>query len=138
MDIQQAYRNVPVYTSRMKSEGNFCVDAALPFGLQSAPLLFTALADAVQWVVQQGWILHYIDDFITIGPPVSVEHDNHGESMPEPGFTNWKEENWGLSNMHYLLGNWTGYSCHGDAFAYWKVEPAETISKEVQRLKKGH
>ena len=50
------------------------IDATIPFGLLSAPLLFKALTDNVQWVVQQEglkWILHYIDDFITIGAPDS-------------------------------------------------------------------
>ena len=28
------------------------VDAALPFGLRSAPKIFTALADAVEWIAQ--------------------------------------------------------------------------------------
>ena len=50
------------------------VDAALPFGLHSAPLIFTALADGLQWVLQQrgtSFIAHYLVDFITLGPPGS-------------------------------------------------------------------
>ena len=38
------------------------------------PLIFTAIADALQWVIQKDgarWIFHYIDDFITIGEPES-------------------------------------------------------------------
>jgi len=81
LDIKQAYRNVPVHPADrfylgMEWEGCVYIVAALPFGLRSAPLLFTALADAVQWVVQQEgvrWILHYIDDFITVGAPGSAE-----------------------------------------------------------------
>ena len=70
----------------MEWEGNVYIDASLPFGLQSAPLLFTALAlaDAVQWVIQQEgvrWILHYIDDFITIGAPGSVECSHNMAAM---------------------------------------------------------
>ena len=48
------------------------VDAALPFGLGSALLIFTTLADGLQWVLQQpgtSFIAHYLDDFITLGPP---------------------------------------------------------------------
>ena len=53
LDIKQAYRYIPVspldrrYLG-MQWGGNFYIDAALPFGLRSAPLLFTALANAVQ------------------------------------------------------------------------------------------
>ena len=49
-------------------------DTRLPFGLRSAPKIFTAVADALQWVFQkQGvtWVVHYLDDYITIGPPGS-------------------------------------------------------------------
>ena len=48
------------------------MDMVLPFGLHSAPLLFTAVADALQWAMQQkgtSWVDHYIDDFITMGEP---------------------------------------------------------------------
>ena len=52
------------------------IDGALPFGLRSAPLLFTALGDAMQWAVEQlgvSWVGHYIDDFVTVGSPGSGE-----------------------------------------------------------------
>ena len=49
------------------------IDAALPFGLHSAPKIFTAVADAVTWIIQQQGapllIIHYLDDFLLIGPP---------------------------------------------------------------------
>ena len=81
IDIQQAYRNVPVFAADrqylgMQWEGQIFIDGVLPFGLRSAPLMFTALADALQWVIQQEgtkWIFHYIDDFITVGEPDSKE-----------------------------------------------------------------
>ena len=46
----------------------------LPFGLRSAPKIFTALADALEWVLQRHgvtWLAHYLDDYITIGLPNS-------------------------------------------------------------------
>lgn len=51
MDIKQAYRNVPVHPEDrcklgMKWKEEILIDAALPFGLRSAPLIFSALADA--------------------------------------------------------------------------------------------
>ena len=47
----------------------------LPFGLRSAPKIFTALMDGLEWVLRQRgieWIWHYLDDFIMIGPPDST------------------------------------------------------------------
>lgn len=74
-DIKQAYRNVPVHPMDrgllgMQWQGKLLVDGCLPFGLRSAPLLFTVAADLLQWAVcKRGatWVRHYIDDFITVG-----------------------------------------------------------------------
>ncbi len=74
-DVRAAYRNVPVHPRDrwllgMRWDGETFVDGALPFGLRSAPLLFTALGDAVEWVAQRKgaqWIKHYIDDFVMVG-----------------------------------------------------------------------
>ena len=79
IDVQQAYRNVPVHPDDrhllgMEWQGQVFVNGALPFGLRSAPLLFTALGDAIQWVAEAkgvSWLGHYIDDFVTVGEPNS-------------------------------------------------------------------
>ena len=58
VDVSQAYRNVRVnwHLLGMEWEGNVYVDGTLPFGLRSAPLLFTALGDAIQWSMEEaGW-----------------------------------------------------------------------------------
>jgi len=58
--------------TRICWHGKLFVDAALPFGLWSAPKIFTAVADAVTWVLQQQgvkFIIHYLDGFLLIGPP---------------------------------------------------------------------
>ena len=81
IDVRYAYRNVPVHPGDrhllgMEWQGRVFIDRALPFGLRSAPLLFTALGDAMQWAVEQlgvSWVGHYIDDFITVGSPGSGE-----------------------------------------------------------------
>ena len=81
MDIRQAYRNIPVHPEDrillgMAWEGSVYVDAALPFELRSAPLIFSAVADALQWIVKKGgvtWAEHYIDDFIMVGRPGAAE-----------------------------------------------------------------
>ena len=75
MDVKQAYRMVPVHPEDrlllgMKWGGKVYVDKTLPFGLRSAPLLFSALADALAWAMKQKgvtFVEHYIDDFITVG-----------------------------------------------------------------------
>ena len=49
--------------------GAIFTDMALPFGLRSAPKIFSAVADALQWIlVHKGIknILHYLDDFILV------------------------------------------------------------------------
>ena len=89
MDIQQAYRNVPVHPLDrhllgMEWQGKVYVDGTLPFGLRSAPLLFTAAGDALQWVMEErgvSWVGHYIDDFITVGDPGSTMCGHHLEIM---------------------------------------------------------
>ena len=75
MDVKSAYRIVPVHPEDrpllgMKWQGKVFVDAALPFGLRSAPKIFNALADAAQWIIKEMgalYLWHYLDDFITIG-----------------------------------------------------------------------
>ena len=49
------------------------VDKVLPFELRSGP---SAVADILQWIMtQQGvtWLVHYLDDFLTLGPSSSSE-----------------------------------------------------------------
>ena len=75
MDIRQAYRNIPVHPDDrhllgVEWKGEVLVDTVLPFGLRSAPLLFTAVGDALQWIMEKrgvSWAGHYIDDFVTMG-----------------------------------------------------------------------
>ena len=57
VDIKKAYRNVPVHpVDRLllgiQWHGRVYVDGCLPFGLRSASLLFTAVVDALQWVME--------------------------------------------------------------------------------------
>ena len=74
VDIRNAYRVVPIHPDDrwlmgMTWKGSVYVDTTLPFGLGSAPKIFTAIADAAKWIVrQQGveFILHYLDDFLVV------------------------------------------------------------------------
>lgn len=60
----------------MQWRGLTFVDSTLLFGLRSAPLIFLAVADVVKWVMERqgvSWVNHYIDDFVTLGPPSSEQ-----------------------------------------------------------------
>ena len=73
-DIQKAYRMVPVHAEDqhllgVRWDGTVYIDRVLPFGLRSAPKLFSAVADALQWILHKKGIekgLHYLDDFILV------------------------------------------------------------------------
>ena len=77
MDLHQAYRNLPVHADdhpllAIRWGQHTYVDTALPFGLRSAPKIFSALADTLAWVLADNGVdrqLHYLDDFLFIGPP---------------------------------------------------------------------
>ena len=48
----------------------------LPFGLRSAPFIFTAIADMVESTLTNNsrvdFLFDYLDDFLTLGPPDST------------------------------------------------------------------
>ena len=70
----------------MKWNGNVYVDTVLPFGLRSVPKIFTAIADALEWILKhQGvsFILHYLDDFLTLGQAHSSECEHNLERIVE-------------------------------------------------------
>ena len=76
-DIESAYRVVPVHpVDRMllgtRWKGELYVDGALPFGLRSAPKIFTAIADCLLWILGRHVVpeaMHYLDDYLLLGPP---------------------------------------------------------------------
>ena len=58
----------------MTWKGQLYIDGPLPFGLRSAPKLFTAVADTLRWVMGQHRVrigLHYHDHYLICGPPNS-------------------------------------------------------------------
>ena len=78
VDIQSAYRLIPIHPDdrpllAMQWKGKVIVDVMLPFGLRSAPKIFTAVADGLEWITRQRGVQrieHYLDNFIVLGPPV--------------------------------------------------------------------
>ena len=81
IDIESAYRLVPVHPDDrpllgVEWSGRIYCDAMLPFGLRSSAKIFTALADALEWIVSQRGVLHiahYLDDFVMVGAPHSSQ-----------------------------------------------------------------
>ena len=80
LDIKKAYRIVSVHLKDwtllgMCWKGNYYVDTRLPFGLWSAPKLFTALADAAQWLIREAGVecvIHYLDDYLFAELPQEI------------------------------------------------------------------
>ena len=74
VDIRSAYRTVPVHPEDrwllgMEWDGQLFVDTVLPFGLRSAPKIFSAVADAAEWIARAGGVrilYHYLDDFVLL------------------------------------------------------------------------
>jgi len=79
LDIKSAYHLIPIHPDNrcllgFEWQGAHLIDGMLPLGLRSAPIIFTAVANALEWIVRQQGVNdidHYIDDFIIIGPPKS-------------------------------------------------------------------
>ena len=81
MDLKDAYRIIPVHPQDhhllgIQWDNQVFVDRSLPFGLRSAPKVFTAFADLVVWAIHcRGvrWLLHYLNDFLLFGAPGTFE-----------------------------------------------------------------
>ena len=77
--LKDAYRIVPVHPDDrpllgMRWRESLYVNTVLPFGLRSAPKIFSALADGLIWIMNLKGVdpsLHYLDDFLLLGPPAS-------------------------------------------------------------------
>ena len=76
-DVKGAFRMVPVHPDDrwllgMKWNGETYVDKVLPFGLQSAPKIYNAVADALLWILTM-WDdvdgIHYLNNFLLYGEP---------------------------------------------------------------------
>ena len=81
VDLQNAYRIVPVHPDdhhllSFRWNNQVFIDTALPFGLRSAPKIFSAVADALAWILHSKGVthqLHYLDDFLLLGAPDSPQ-----------------------------------------------------------------
>ena len=80
LDIKHTFRLCPVHPADLELlgihwEGQYYIDLRLPFGLRSSPYLFNRLADAFEWILKNNYtitdLMHYLDDYFTVGPPNS-------------------------------------------------------------------
>ena len=81
IDIRDAYRIIPVHPEErpflaLSWQDRVYVDCQLQFGLASAPAIFSAVAEALEWILHRKGVrgvLHYLDDFLLMGAPGSCE-----------------------------------------------------------------
>lgn len=83
LDLKDAYKHIVVHpddwdllglTLHQNGQTQYFVDVTLPFGLSSAPRIFTEVADALAYIMLNNgvtYVDHYLDDYFTIGPPGS-------------------------------------------------------------------
>ena len=115
LDLKEAYRAVPIHPSNQRLlaiqwEGATYIDRALPFGLWSAPNLLSALTDTMMWFLHKRGVetaLHYLDNFLILGPPGSTACQEALEITlalcGEPGFPIASEKTEGpLSSLVFL------------------------------------
>ena len=82
VDVASAYRIVAAnpadrHLLGVRWKDKIYVDAALSFGLRSAPNILTALADALNWGLKSLGIRYldqYLDDWITVGSPETKDN----------------------------------------------------------------
>ena len=85
IDIKSAYGLVPVSPMDRKWLGicwqdQVYIDAMLPFGLRSAPKVFNAVADALEWCIAKAGVeilYYYLDDCVIVSPPESEQCGEH-------------------------------------------------------------
>ena len=90
LDLKHAFRLCPVSPHDwdllgMHWQGKFYVDLRLPFGLRSSSFLFNRLADAFEWILKNNYaipaLMHYLDDYFTVGPALSPLCASHVQTM---------------------------------------------------------
>ena len=81
LDIKEAYRLIPVHPNdrifqEILWQDSVYIDYQLPFGMASAPAIFSALSEALEWVLHQRRVrsvVYYMDDFLLMGSPGTSE-----------------------------------------------------------------
>ena len=89
VDIKSAFRLLPIHPVDrhllgLQWQNNTFIDLCLPFGVCCTPKLFNMLANLLTWILkQQGvhTVHHYLDDFLTLGPPDTTIYQTNLESI---------------------------------------------------------
>lgn len=98
-DVESAYRIALIqsddcYLFGMQWAGKYFIDMALPFGLRSAPYIFSSVADLAKWILtvnyEVNFLCHYLDDFHTLGPPNSPICQHNFDTCV------WMFKEWGI------------------------------------------
>ena len=113
LDVQSAYRIVPVHPADrwllgMSWNGQTYIDTVLPFGLRSAKIIFTGVADALQWIIESNGvqhIMHYLDDYMLLGPPDSPVYERAIDLLPEFRGPSSRSQDRRPINIAGVLGN---------------------------------
>ena len=155
MDIKQAYRMIPVhpedrYLLGMLWEGVAYVDKTLPFGLRSAPFIFTAVADALQWImVLDGatFVDHYTSAILSCQRQGDAQDMRGGRTYIAvrgtcPGFFFRFEDGRLLTKDRFINGvRHVMTACGVDAKAYaghsFRIGAATTAAKKEMSTKKN-
>ena len=80
-DLKNTYHILPIHREDRHLLGvcweeDVYVDPCLPFGLRSAPKIFTAFADSLAWILHHRGVrhlIHYLDDFLIFASPFADE-----------------------------------------------------------------
>ena len=76
IDLKSAFRMIPVRRQDWELLGmqwgdQLYIDKCLPFGLRSAPYLFSQFAEALSWILRENYQvvshIHYLDDYLLVG-----------------------------------------------------------------------
>ena len=81
MSRRHIYRILPIHPDDrpflgLHWKGQVYINCQLPFGLASAPAIFSAVGEALKWVLRQQGVravVHYLDDFLFVGSPGTDE-----------------------------------------------------------------
>jgi len=84
IDLESAYRQIPLHTSdhhwlKITWQEKVYIDRTLPFGLCSAPKIFSAVANMIAWALRRGdicFVTHYYNDFLIL-VPLSTEVEEY-------------------------------------------------------------
>ena len=80
-DVKEAFHIIPVASKdrlllAIQWKGELFLDKVLPIGLHLAPILFSAVADAIEWIIHK-WavqnIFHYVHNFFMVGKSNTLE-----------------------------------------------------------------